>query len=125
METQQRTNYRTFTDEELQQEQLILLEDMASIRYQLEKAKTNVALDGEYSDPEWFRKATYALRMKSAQIQAISVEMGRRKRMLQSSIETWFVRVARDLLEEDLFQEIMDEAKHLARNNVPLPTSNA
>lgn len=115
MEPQQRTNYFNFTDEELQQEQLVLLEDMASIRYQLEKAKSTVALDGEYSDPEWFRKATYALRMKSAQVQAISVEMGRRKRMLQSTTETWFVRIARDILEDDLFQEIMDEAKEKVR----------
>jgi hypothetical protein len=35
------------------------------------------------------------------------------------------VRVARDILEEDLFEEIMDEAKHMARNNVPMPESNA
>jgi hypothetical protein len=30
------------------------------------------------------------------------------------------------MLEEDLFEEIMDEAKHLTQNNVPLPNeSNA
>ncbi len=117
-------NYRVYTDAQLQDTQAILLEDMASIRYQLEVAKSNAATEGDYSDPDWFRKATYALRMKSAQLQAINVEVGRRKRDMQSRLETWFVRVARDILEEDLFEEIMDEAKHMARNNVPIPTSN-
>lgn len=114
-------NYRNYTDEQLQDTQVILLEDMASIRYQLEAAKSNAAMDGEYADADWFRKATYALRMKGAQQQAISIEVGRRKRLIQSTLETWFVRVARQILEEDLFEEIMDEAKHLTQTNVPLP----
>lgn len=114
-------NYRSYTDEQLQDTQTILLEDMASIRYQLEVAKSNAATEGDYSDPDWFRKATYALRMKSAQLQAINVEMGRRKRLLQSRLETWFVRIARDILEEDLFEEIMDEAKEKVRINALAP----
>lgn len=108
-------NYRNYTDEQLQDTQVILLEDMASIRYQLEAAKSNAAMDGEYADADWFRKATYALRMKGAQQQAISIEVGRRKRLAQSALETWFVRIAREILEEDLFEEIMDEAKEKVR----------
>jgi len=108
-------NYRNYTDEQLQDTQVILLEDMASIRYQLEAAKSNAAMDGEYADADWFRKATYALRMKGAQQQAISIEVGRRKRLAQSALETWFVRIAREILEEDLFEEIMDEAKDRVR----------
>ena len=119
-------NYRNYTDEQLQDTQVILLEDMASIRYQLEAAKSNAAMDGEYADADWFRKATYALRMKGAQQQAISIEVGRRKRLNQSTLETWFVRHARQILDEDLFEEIMDEAKHAVQLNAPLPNeSNA
>jgi hypothetical protein len=116
-------NYRNYTDEQLQDTQVILLEDMASIRYQLEAAKSNAAMDGEYADADWFRKATYALRMKGAQQQAISIEVGRRKRMTQSRLETWFVRIAREILEEDLFDEIMDEAKDKVRSNSPDPSA--
>jgi len=116
-------NYRNYTDEQLQDTQVILLEDMASIRYQLEAAKSNAATDGEYADADWFRKATYALRMKGAQQQAISIEVGRRKRMTQSRLETWFVRIAREILEEDLFDEIMDEAKDKVRSNSPDPSA--
>jgi hypothetical protein len=115
-------NYRNYTDEQLQDTQVILLEDMASIRYQLESAKSAAALENEYADADWFRKATYALRMKGAQQQAISIEVGRRKRLAQSTLETWFVRIAREILEEDLFEEIMDEAKDKVRSNSSMPS---
>lgn len=110
-------NYRDYTDEQLQELQVTLLEDMASIRYQLEEAKSKAATGGDYSDADWFRKASYALRMKGAQQQAVSIEVGRRKRLVQSTLETWFVRVAREILDEDLFEEIMDEAKDKAQSN--------
>lgn len=114
-------NYRNYTDEQLQDTQVILLEDMASIRYQLETAKSAAVMDGAYADPDWFRKASYALRMKGAQQQAIQTEVGRRKRLVQSSLETWFVRIAREILEEDLFNEIMEEAKDKVRFQTPAP----
>jgi hypothetical protein len=109
-------NYRNYTDDELQEANLLLLQDIASIKYQLETAKSDAMTEGDYADPAWFRKANYALRMKGINQQALTAEMGRRRRLTQSTLETWFVRIAREILEEDLFDEIMDEAKDKVRS---------
>lgn len=104
-------NHRNFSDEELQDRMTVLLEDTAKIRYQLEEAKSIVAEGGEYSDSEWFRKATFALRMKGVEQQVIQMEFARRKRQRQNNLEQSFIKAAKSILEPDLFQEIMDEAK--------------
>jgi hypothetical protein len=83
----------------------ILLEDIANIKSQIEGAGAN-------PDPEWLRKANYAMRMKSAQHQRIQSYLSQRKRDRATELNRRFVNVAREILEESLFQEILDEANH-------------
>lgn len=50
--------------EDLLEERLELQKDLDEIKAQLSRAKTRVWESGEYSDPEWFRKAESAQRYK-------------------------------------------------------------
>jgi guanylate kinase len=83
----------------------ILLEDMANIKSQIEGAGAN-------PDPEWLRKANFALRMKSAQQQRLQFYISQRKRDQTAELNRRFVNVAKDILEESLFQEILDNANY-------------
>jgi hypothetical protein len=83
----------------------ILLEDIANIKSQIERAGAN-------PDPEWLRKANFALRMKSAQQQRIQFYISQRKRDQTAELNRRFVNVAKEILEESLFQEILDDANN-------------
>ena len=104
-------SHQNLSDEELRSRLNVLSEDIAKIRYQVEEAKSKVAEGGAYSDSGWFRKATFALRMKGAEQQAIQSEFARRRRQRQISVEECFIRTAKRILEPTLFQKIMDESK--------------
>lgn len=96
-------DYNRLSRLQMVDELTILLEDMANIKSQIESA-------GNSPDPEWLRKANYALRMKSAQQQRLQFYISQRKRDQTAELNRRFVNVARDILEESLFQEILDEA---------------
>lgn len=92
-----------------------LAEQMAGIKAQLDEAKGHAAVEGDYSDREWFNSARNALRIKGQLHQQVAQEIGRRNRLEKAqranAREVHFVRIARRRLDPDLFREIMDEAK--------------
>lgn len=71
--------------------------------------------EGEYTDPDWYRRVNFALRMKGREMQMIAREFGARK--LQQKREdgsTWehrFLEKARELLEPEIFQAIKDAVR--------------
>ncbi len=52
---------------------------MAQIRLQIDTAKSG-SVTGIYADPDWFRRANYALKMKGIEHQRLMREMGKKKR---------------------------------------------
>lgn len=70
----------TLTQIELEQELELALRDIASIKSQLEEARSRARTTGVYSDPDWYNGARYALRRKSLHLQRLQTEMGRRRR---------------------------------------------
>ncbi len=94
------------------------LEDECSgIAHQIDMAKAR-AVDGEYSDPVWYRKAQHALRMKRKEYNAtlrLVAELKRAQRRVEhNSNERWFVKVAKRRLDEEVFASIWEEASGLA-----------
>lgn len=71
-------------------------ERRADIRGQIEKAKADRITTGVYADPDWFRRATGALRHLGVERNAAARELGEANRAL---------RKANDRLNRDLFYE--------------------
>jgi hypothetical protein len=92
-----------------------LLENIAGIKAQLEAAKGKAVANGEYSDPDWFSRAQFALRMKGREHQMILTEIAARrkeeKRKANDTVERRFIDVARRRLDPELFGELMREAQ--------------
>ena len=61
--------------QDLMAERLRLQADILEIQTQLDHAKVNLIKTGEYADPDWYQKATYARRKKGQQIEQIQIRM--------------------------------------------------
>ncbi len=96
--------------------------DAAQIRASLEEARSKVATGGGYSDPDWYRRANFALRMKGREMQMVQRELGVKKREQakdnvtasaseSTSWERKFVYAARSFLSKKDFDAIVAEAE--------------
>jgi hypothetical protein len=83
------------------------------IKDALADAKANLALKGEYADPDWFRRAKYALRASAHAKQVIIREIAKKKAALKRSegisFEREFMRVAKLMLDKDTYHAILAE----------------
>ena len=85
-----------------------------TIKGQVELAKSEAKVAGEFSDIYWFNKAKQALRISGQQHQFIIRELATRrkekKKIEDNSVENHFVNIARSKLDEDVFLNILQEA---------------
>ena len=100
-------------DEVLTQMQ-IEQEDCDSISDQLGKARSNAA-EGNYSDPDWYRRAERALRGKRRTVQRLQREAAEMRRAeAKRKADTFgqaFMDVAAKVLGEEKYVEIYDRAR--------------
>lgn len=100
--------------ESLEELRDLRLREIAMIKTQLEQAKSDVMERGVYSDSEWFRKATHALRMKGVEHQQLCTTLAKRKRERTKKAVAdeaqRFKDAARILLPRELFMQIVDAA---------------
>ncbi len=94
----------------LEQQNDALLEKIAALKLQLDTAKGKAWTSGEYSDPDWFNRANYALRMTQREHQQVQRDIGEKNRRV-GAVEQRFMDVARRRLDPDLFHSLMDEAR--------------
>lgn len=102
---------------DLQRTMLALDEEIGSIKTQLGNAKARRHTEKVWADPEWFARASAALRHKGRQRQSYQTtlsEMNRRARALRAKLSDWddgrmFINVARSLLPEQTYRLIWDE----------------
>lgn len=91
--------------------------DITTIRIQLSDAKAKVVTDGSYSDPEWWRKANAALKIKGRQSQQIQNELSLMRRKKQEikaqQFERRFIDIAKKELSEEVFQKILNQAREI------------
>jgi hypothetical protein len=85
-------------------------------------AKCRVHYDGTYADPDWFSRATFALKAKGREHQALLLEFGSRRkearRLYNGSVERAFIVAAARYVDQKTFQAIMDEANAMAAQPV-------
>ena len=98
---------------ELEEMRLEIEEDLEKIKGQLTTAKRKAYVDGEYSDPDWFHRANSALGHKKRQHQLSMMLLGRVRRAASrqrsDSFAQLFVSVAREVLPQELMQQVYDE----------------
>lgn len=92
------------------------LEILASIKSQIERAKTDVLLDDVYSDPDWFRRINAAKRFKGRKDQELASELRKidekikeLNRSTDLTREEKFIRVAKNMLIEEVYFSIWKE----------------
>ena len=91
--------------------------EMADIKLQLEQARLIKHQTGQYAEREWYLRANNALRGKGLESQAIQLELSRRKEKQRNkrpdTLEGRFVEIARQKLAEEVFTDILSEAREL------------
>jgi len=85
-----------------------IIEMKASIR----QAKFKLKVEGKYSDIDWYRRIQYALQKKTACRQRLVQLISERKRAERKensiSFERKFMRMAKEILESDMYQAIIE-----------------
>jgi len=90
-----------------------VLSEMARMKAQIFEAKSR-AVDGDYSDPDWFRRVNTALRYKGIRHQQLlrrAAEL--RDSANASNANSWerrFIEAARRRLKPETYQALVDEA---------------
>ena len=108
------TTINQMTRGQLLRQKQSLDEEIARIKSQLELADLNRREFGEMADPDWYRRAKYALRIKGMSVQAIQTELAERKLEQRVSLENSFIEAAREELNRDVFDKIMKQARTMA-----------
>lgn len=96
--------------------------EIADIKLQLDQARGRMRLTGEYADPVWYARATYALRMKGRKSQALQREIGEATRWVRKlrngEIERCFVAAARAELDPSTFTRVWTVAERLREQRI-------
>ena len=88
-----------------------------SIESQLEEAKTSLARNGQWSDPNWWRRTSDALRFSKATCQRLqrmlSILKSVEKEKSSKRTERLFMNAAKLILNRDTFLSILDMAQNM------------
>lgn len=101
--------------------------DITYIKAQIDEAKGRAAATADYSDREWFRKATSALRIKGLLSQRIQSELGKRRQQRKNRNReenerrtvTLLMRAIGEVLSEEWRQKVLDRFHLLTLENPP------
>lgn len=109
-----KSNAKTRSIEDIERRISVTLAEIAEIKAQIGEAKSIAAKTGEYSDPQWFRRANYALRLKGIEHQSLLLEYGKKRKEEKAArnvtLEREFINVAKTRLDPTSFRLLMDEA---------------
>jgi hypothetical protein len=113
-------NVKEMTTEALEKSLEEVIDKIAKIKTQLDFAKAEAAVNGVYSDQNWFIRAKHALRMNGIEHQTILRELGNRRRekgqALNTGADRFFIQACKRRLDPVLFKELMAEAWEESRN---------
>jgi hypothetical protein len=110
---------KTFDIRAMDRGELLLLKisiesDIDAIKSQIREAQNRVAVEHEYADRDWYRRANDAAKIKGRQGQLIQARLGILKQQERearlSSLPRRFMDAAYELLDLETYQRINDEA---------------
>jgi hypothetical protein len=82
------------------------------MKIQIEQAEYSVDA-GEEIDPDWLHRLKMAHKYTVRDVFAISREIRRRKEARKGQVEQTFISVAKEILDADTFQAIMERTREL------------
>ena len=113
-------NYQvaTLSNDELLDLKVALNTEIAVIKMQLDTAKTQRLVNGEFADPAWWRSASNAKTIKTMDVQAVDRELSKRKKerkeqsqaeedLKQRNLERQFFLVCKMYLPKDDFRRLL------------------
>jgi len=100
------------------------LNDIASIKEQIGRAKSLVHQTGDYSDADWYHSANRALRHKQQEHQKLLQLMGELKKQQKDAnikasderakiYERAFITVSKEILSQSVYESIVAEARRI------------
>jgi predicted AAA+ superfamily ATPase len=120
-------NWVELPDEVLLDLKLKIEHDLDHVKRQLDAAKAGVKTNGQYSNADWFARATAAKRGLGRESQAIQTELGLRKKLHKGnsvaerlSFERRFMKVAKRRLQQEVYDSIINETHEEVEMEAPL-----
>lgn len=104
------------TAAELEELEMLLADDLASIKSALESARATRVAGGGYADPDWYYRANMARRIKARQLEMVKrarKAAGRQATAGDRSLAHWFMDAARLSLRADVFDAVLATAEEL------------
>lgn len=101
---------------ELEELEMLLADDLTAIKDSLAAARAAVVSRGEYADPDWYRRAQTARRIKARQLEMVKrarKAAGRQTRVEGRPLAEFFMDAARLSLRADVFDAVMATAEEL------------
>jgi hypothetical protein len=86
------------------------------MKIQIEQAEYSIDV-GEEIDPDWLHRLKMAHKYTVRDVFVISREIKRRKEAHKGLIEQTFIGVAKEVLDADTFQAIMDRTRELTQDD--------
>ena len=113
-----KSSLHKMSDDELQDRIVRVLDALSDVKFKVDSAKAAVIKRGEYSDPDWFISMNSRKRLLGAEHQMLQREASRRKSAISKELtfENAFIDAARELLDQDLFYDILDSARTIAES---------
>lgn len=93
----------------------VVEEEIASLKAKIEKVQADKHLTGKWADPDWYRRAKARLRFTGLEHQKLTRAIADAKRDQRkahaASLQAAFVDVAREVLTEGMFAQVMSVAQ--------------
>ena len=119
----QDVNLGVLTKYDLMQLKHRMEDENDSIRDQLRRAEAHQKSTGEYADPNWYWSAVRAYKYRTRTVQAIQIELSKRKVADRTRVPDSFMDIARLRLAPELFQDLLREAQEVASWNSQMLTN--
>lgn len=84
------------------------------IESQIKQAKARAHKTGEFADPDWFSAAQTKLKYVKWTYQKCLRVAGEKRKQPKAHHKDWFIKAAREMLDEETFDAIKDRALELA-----------
>lgn len=99
------------TADELTELEMLLMDDITGIKDSIDNARTKLVRDGQYADPDWYRRVHTARRIKARQLEMVKRARKAASRKPGRSLAEFFMDAARLVLNEKAFEAVYVEAE--------------
>lgn len=108
---------RRMNGDQLEELEMLLQNDIALIRDQIESAQANHWTTGDYADPDWWRRARTAKAIKARQLEMVKrlrkAKKAEERNASGAGLSSCFMDAARAVLPPETFHLVLETAKNI------------